>query len=101
VGALQISSARKESGPVTSDDLREFAAEHIEAGARLRDVTLGDFTGYHLHFGTEGTYWRYWYLRCGPTLVFITYNCALEKRGSEDKEIQVILETLTHTGSPV
>ncbi|QEH35587.1 hypothetical protein OJF2_41400 [Aquisphaera giovannonii] len=94
VGALQFSSARKEGRPVTDDDLRDFAAEHVEAGARLAEVSLGDFTGYHLHFGTEDASWRNWYLRRGSVALFVAYNCEPSQRGVEVREIRTILASL-------
>jgi hypothetical protein len=94
IGALQVSSHRKKGGEVSDDDLNGFAAEHVDAGAKLRPIQLGDFSGYHLHFGTDGAYWRHWYLRHGPVALFVTYNCAPENRGVEDEEVAAILESL-------
>jgi hypothetical protein len=94
VGALQISSDRKQSGDVSDEDLNAFAAEHVDAGAKLRPVQLGDFSGYHLHFGADDTYWRHWYLRHGSVALFVTYNCPPDDRGAEDGDIAIILESL-------
>jgi len=48
-GALQLSGARKDE-EVTDADLRDFAAEHLDAGATAHPVQLGDFSGFRTHF---------------------------------------------------
>ncbi len=48
VGALQICAARNSNGPATDDDIRDFAKEHLDAGALIKPVTCGSFTGFCL-----------------------------------------------------
>jgi hypothetical protein len=55
VGALQISGAQKD-GDVTDDDLRDFAAEHLEAGAVPSAAICGEYSGFILKYGEGGMY---------------------------------------------
>lgn len=93
VGSLQISAARK-AGLVTDDDLRDFANDHLRAGAKTKDLQLGDFSGFVLRYRDEENYWRQWFLRCGATAVFVAYNCPLESEGEEDEIVDSVLGTL-------
>jgi hypothetical protein len=93
VGALQISAYRKDK-KVTDIDLQEMASEHIEAGAKLKFVQLGSFTGFYFPFGTEDAYWRWWLLRCNQTMVYATYNCAPEERRKDEELVDQIMATL-------
>ena len=93
VGALQISAARKNTS-VTDEDLADFAADHLDAGARTRPVTLGDFSGIAIRYGVDGIQWRRWFLRHGLVALFVTYNCAEADRGVEDAEIDRMLGNL-------
>jgi hypothetical protein len=94
VGALQISAARNDNGPATVEDLLEFAEDHVKAGAKLREVTLGMFSGFYLHYSDDEFYSREWWLRSGNTVVLATYTTELEYRGQEDSAIDQILATL-------
>ena len=100
VGALQISAFFNDSA-VTDADLREFAAEHLEAGAISRKVTLGDFVGFTIAFGTKDEFWREWYLRNGGQMLFVTYNCDADQRGIEDEAVDEMLATLSAQGEHV
>lgn len=93
IGAFQISAAFKAS-TVLDDDLRDFAAEYLDAGAITHPATAGDFTGFEITFGVGKAYWRQWYLRHGKQMLFVTYNCSYKDRGIEDKAIDTILHTL-------
>jgi hypothetical protein len=46
-GALQISSARKDAGSITIDDLREFAEPELPPAVNLESVVIGVFDGLH------------------------------------------------------
>lgn len=92
-GALQISTAFKDAS-VTTEDLHDYASRHIEAGAKTRDLTCGDFVGFTLAFGENDIYWRHWYLRHGNQMLFITYNCSIDDRGKEDAAVAQILHSL-------
>jgi hypothetical protein len=93
VGALQLSSARKE-GDVTDDDLVGFASEHVNAGARTMSVNLGDFSGIAIHYNADGSNWRKWFLKHRSVALFVTYNCAEEDGGVEDDQVDNMLATL-------
>jgi len=99
IGALQISSAVKDS-LVADDDLRSFAQEHIDAGAKLRDVECGDFCGFSLCFSDADTHWQLWYLRRARRMLFVTYNCHSEDRNVENEDVQRILAALRARTSP-
>jgi len=100
IGALQISAAFKDS-EVVDTDLREFAAEHLEKGARLRATDAGDFVGFEIAFNDHERFWRQWYFRSGRQMLFVTYNCGLESRGVEDRPIRAALRSLTARGQGV
>lgn len=93
LGALQLSVAWKESA-VDDADLRGFASEHLDAGARTREVTYGPFSGFVLAFGTPSAYWKHWYLRNDRQMLFATYGCEPQHRGVEDPLLERILVTL-------
>jgi hypothetical protein len=92
-GTLQVSATRQED-MITGDDLREMAADHLEAGAEPEEVALGDFDGFVLCYDTEGEYWCEWYLKAEDRMLFITYACALEYEGEEEDVIEAVLDTL-------
>lgn len=100
IGALQISAAFKDTD-VTDDDLREFASDHLEAGAKSRPVSVGEFVGFEICCGDDDTFWRQWYLRNGQQMLFVTYNCALESRGIEDTAVASALNSLSASGEPI
>lgn len=93
VGALQISAYTKAT-PVTDEDLREFAEEHIEAGAKLSPIQTGEFTGYTIALGIDDTFWQYWYLRNASTMLLVTYHCDEDKRNQELEQIKSMVATL-------
>jgi len=94
VGAVQVSASRNNNGPVTDADLHDFAKEHLDAGAKTKDVTCGDFSGFYFHFGTEEMYQRQWWLRRDDTMVFVTYTAAPEHKGTEDVVVDGIVASL-------
>ncbi|MBI2919483.1 MAG: hypothetical protein HYY18_00195 [Planctomycetes bacterium] len=100
IGALQLSAAFKDSD-VLAADLREFAAEHLDAGATAKPTQAGEFVGFELAFNRKDRYWRQWYLRNHRQMLFVTYTCGLEFRGVEDAAVQDILATLAASGEHV
>ena len=94
IGALQLSAARNSNGPATDDDLRDFAKEHLDAGAPIKPLTCGAFTGFYFQHSIGGTYQRQWWLRCDDTVVLGTYTSDLEDRGKENAVVDSILDTL-------
>lgn len=93
LGALQISAARKHTA-VTDDDLADFAADHLDAGAIARQVSLGDFSGIAIRYRADGVHRRQWCLPRGPLALFVTYNCAEVDRGIEHAEVDRMLGSL-------
>lgn len=100
IGALQISAAFKESD-VLEQDLRDFASEHLDAGARSRATQAGDFVGFEVAFSDGDRFWRRWYLRHRGQALFITYNCDLASRGAEDAPLREALASLSARGDDV
>lgn len=96
VGVLQISSYSKD-GDVTLADLREFAQEHLDGGAKLADAESGDFWGFTLAFGAEGIFSQHWYLANSNKALFITYNCDEINLGSELESAKKIVASLEAT----
>jgi hypothetical protein len=97
VGALQISAARNEEGPATDEDLLEFAEEHVKAGAKLKEVSVGKLSGFYLHYSDDEFYSREWWLRSENTVVLVTYTTELAQRGQEDSVVDQILTTIEVT----
>ena len=92
-GILQI-SAEQFDDDVTFETLQDFAEEHIEAGAELEDLDLGQFSGFTLDYSIDNEYWREWYLKYDRLFIFVTYNCQLEDESNEDDIIDTILSSL-------
>ena len=93
VGAMTISAAFKDS-EVLESDLRDFAAEHLEAGAKASPARCGDFVGFEIAFRDDDAFWRLWYLRNGRQMLFVTYSCDFDARGVEDDAIREALASL-------
>lgn len=100
IGALQISAAFKDS-EVVDADLRDFAADHLDAGANPRPTEAGEFVGFEISFSDGERFWRQWYLRNGRQLLFVTYNCGLDCRGVEDGPLGAALASLQARGHNV
>ena len=94
VGALQVSAARNSNGPATDDDLRDFAKVHLDAGAPIKPILCGAFTGFYFHYSIDNSYQRQWWLRCDDTVVLATYTSNLEDKGKEDAVVDGIISTL-------
>ena len=74
VGAFQISAAEKEHGPVTDEDLLDFASDDLAERTMLSPVVYGLFSGFSLQKLKGNILWIKWWLRCGDLMVFATYN---------------------------
>lgn len=92
-GVLQISSLRQMQA-ITVDDLKEFARDHIDAGADMENVTLGNFNGITISYEVEDNVWREWYLKAGRLFLFITYHCPLANEGEEDDSVEAVLDSM-------
>ncbi|MDH5181441.1 MAG: hypothetical protein OEZ39_16875 [Gammaproteobacteria bacterium] len=95
-GVLQFSTL-VQAEDISQDDLRAFAIEHIEAGAKPETQQVGGFSGLYLSYDDAEYYWREWYLRAGKLFLFVTYHCQLEDEGNEDDIVDQILDSLETT----
>jgi hypothetical protein len=94
VGALQFSSFTKGSGDVTDLDLFESIEDMKLAGVSRRSVAFGPFEGYALEREESDQSGRYWFLRAGPLLLFVTYCCERQDAGKEARLVAKALATL-------
>lgn len=94
LGVLQISSARKDSAPVTEQDLREFAQDRIPSDERVRKVSYGPFTGLAVEYAQSGLHWKERWLSCGNLLVYVTYTVDRDKEATESEDVEKILTSL-------
>jgi len=93
-GGSVVLSAVREEQEISDEYLADLVEDHIEAGAELEEVELGNFSGLSCCYEGEGEYWCEWYLRSDQTLLFVTYNCSLEEEGTQDDVVESILESL-------
>jgi hypothetical protein len=95
LGVLQISAARKDTGIVSDDDLRDFAEDHIgRPGVRIEPAGLGLFFGFTAGHREDGLFWRKWWVRSGHLMVFITYNVNQDYEATEELVVSKILSSL-------
>jgi len=96
-GILQISSALKETGPITDSDLREFAVEEIRPGEQLVSVKYNALSGFYAAFEKDNLLWQEWWLRAGNLMIYATYNLTAQWQGdaiTEQQRVKGILESL-------
>jgi len=96
VGALQVSAYAKD-GPVTDEDLKEFAEEHITAGATPDTIEHPIYDGFAISYEVDEQFWTEWYLRHENQMLYVTYTCAESDEGTEDETISGMLGSLLHT----
>lgn len=96
VGVLQLSSYFKDD-LVTDSDLVEFAEKSGRQRHNLNAVELGEFTGLAVGELSNNVRVRFWFLRCRSTMLFATYNCEADCKGTEDEEADAILSSLTYS----
>jgi hypothetical protein len=82
-GALQISSARKDAGPIDENDLKEFAIGRLGGIAHLRPVEYGPLSGFFAEREIQSRFWKEWWLRSGNTMLYATYNVPRDYRDME------------------
>ena len=97
--ALQISAAFKGTD-VSDADLENFASDQLQAGAKPLPTSAGDFVGFEIAFREEGAWWRYWYLRNGSQMLFVTYNCSLPFQGRDNRSVRDVLSSLASAAPP-
>ena len=92
-GALQVSSAHKQAGPVVEEDLLLFADQHDSWG-KSEPASCGAFDGVVFEYIEGGSSWRRWFLKQGQTLLFITYNGTLQAAEREHAAVDHVLSTI-------
>lgn len=105
LGVLQISSAKKETGSVTDEELREFANDRITTAKARHDLLLvknPNTSGIHISYETKGILWKEWWLRHGSIMLYVTYNISAEMsaviRTFEFDKIKEIVDSIRVTG---
>ena len=94
-GVLQVSAIRKPSGPVTSQDLHDFASGSRGGVKNLQHVELSQISGIASEYVREKRYWREWWLKKGSTVVYLTYNVAAAARETEVDVIDKMISSVT------
>ncbi len=97
LGALQISSARKDTAPVTGEDLKGFSKERLASGVEIEGVNYRSFSGFSAQHFDGGKFWREWWLMADHLMVYATYNVV---QGAEDLERDKI-ESILASMAPV
>jgi len=96
LGVLQISAARKDTDPVSEDDLREFAADRIAQGASIQRASFATFSGFTASRRKNGLLWDEWWLRSGQLMVYATYNVDQKDSAAERGVVSRILSSLAN-----
>ena len=95
IGTLQLSSARKSTGEVSEDDLKEFAAGRLTAGHELQKIRYDAFSGFHCVRFDASFCWNEWWLKHGSLMIYATYVVpTTQTSDSEMREAVTILESL-------
>lgn len=94
LGALQVSAYHHDGEPVSGKDLSEASKGEYPESLSVLDHRLGTFTGLHVSFSENGTYWRKWWLRKDSLLLFVTYNCSVENQIAEYAAVNQMVATL-------
>lgn len=97
--AVQISAARKETGFITDEELKEFAAERLGDQISLCKVNTPEFTGFCAEYIKNSTFWREWWLRSNDLIVYVTYNIDVKYREAELGLVDEIIRDLRPIGS--
>ena len=94
IGALQISSYRRENEIVTDEDLYNFAENELVEAITPERVSCGDFDGITISYDEDETFWRKFWLRSNSLLLYVTYNCDLKSKIVELAYINLMLSSL-------
>ncbi len=98
-GLIQIRTFHSNGRDIRDDDLKELADFHVQAGAMLYHIRYGGgFTGFYVHYESEGKLWWEWWLRNGRLALHVTYHCPSEVRSVEEATVAAILNTLRYEG---
>lgn len=95
--ALQISTYFKEDD-VTDADLSGFAAEYAPADCEPGWVEVGAFSGLWFETLEERAACRYWLLRNGQQMLFVTLVRDAGERGMHEDAVERALDTLRPEG---
>src|SRR5260370_28259328 len=100
VGTLQITSYKHDSGRVPDEDLDDFMKREIPDDARLQKLSCGEFVGIGVDYVADGKFWRKRWVRSGPLLIYVTYNCGYLDQASESAAVDQMLPSLKSQGRP-
>jgi hypothetical protein len=93
IGALHISSYRKQEGRVTDSEALNRLKADCPDETDMHESRCGDFAGYWADYQDwhADAYWRKWILYCRSVLLFVSYTC---KRGDKDLEADEVAKLL-------
>jgi hypothetical protein len=94
LGVIQVSAVRKLGGDVSHADLMEFATESKNRCARSQSIFTEKHFGFSCESEKNGEFWAEWWLACGSTLVYLTYNVAAGIEASEIDQIHQIVSSI-------
>ena len=92
--ALQISSASKEAGLITTNELREMAEKRSELTGPAFHAVFGAFRGFGVAYEEANVAWRRYWLANDSLLLFVTFNGASTRLLEDLAEGETALGTL-------
>ena len=95
VGAIEISTLRKDEGEFSQQELEALASENGEPAWDWTACRIGPFQGVCCQYQEEGDAVWEWYLGSGPLLLFVTYSCDIDNSGLDLAAVEEILQTLS------
>lgn len=94
-GALQLSSATSSAGVIGESELLRVAGRCDEGWGNAERAICGEFAGYlYAYLDGDAVHWRRWFLACGPTLLFATYNAEKSISADDASLVDSTLSTL-------
>jgi hypothetical protein len=93
-GLLQVSAVRKPDGSVTSQDLHDFASGSKGGVKNFQHIELSKISGIASEYVRENRYWREWWLKKGPIVVYLTYNVAVAAMEAEADAIDKMISSV-------
>ena len=80
----------KNNEPINlSDELEEHLSKHHEDF----EIVLKEKFAYCNCLDEENKLWRYWLFQKANNIIFVSYNCALDDGGKEDKIVDAIVKS--------
>ena len=95
LGLLEVSALIRDDRDFIDEDLQELSDEQLGPDAPLVPIECGAFSGFGTAFDSEDTAWKVFLLRAGMQMLFVTYHCPLDADGTEDEQVDLIMETLS------